>query len=212
MPKKLDIPQENELTPEEIHEIPPPQAKPKRQISDAQREHLNNIRAKALQKKAEMKEETLKAKLAKTIEKKELVKRYDEYERSQTSERSHSRAQASEQEKEEVKKEVVKPKKEKKIVYKLADSSSSSSEEEEEVVYVKKIKDKNKKQIHYKKEDEDILALEGSPARRENTRVRESLDSTLYKSSQEILHKRAIEERVKANLIRWNNAMMPQEY
>ena len=203
MPKKLDIPQENELTPEEI---PPPQAilaKPKRQISDAQREHLNNIRAKALQKKAEMKEETLKAKLAKTIEKKELVKKYDEYEHS------HSRAQASE---EDVKKEVVKPKKEKKIVYKLADSSSSSSEEEEEVVYVKKIKDKNKKQIHYKKEDEDILALEGSPARRENTRVRDTLDSTLYKSSQEILHKRAIEERVKANLIRWNNAMMPQEY
>ena len=39
-----------------------------------------------------------------------------------------------------------------------------------------------------------------------------SLDSTLYKSSQEILHSRAIEERVKANLIRWNNAMMPQEY
>jgi hypothetical protein len=35
---------------------------------------------------------------------------------------------------------------------------------------------------------------------------------TLYKSSQEILHKRAIEERVRANLIRWNNAMMPQEY
>jgi hypothetical protein len=131
-----------------------------------------------------MKEETLKAKLAKTIEKKELVKKYDEYERSQT----------SEQEKEEVKKDVVKPKKEKKIVYKLADSSSSSSSEEEEVVYVKKIKDKNKKQIHYKKEDENTL------------------DSTLYKSSQEILHKRAIEERVKANLIRWNNAMMPQEY
>ena len=179
MPKKLDIPQENELTPEEI---PPPQAiltKPKRQISDAQREHLNNIRAKALQKKAEMKEETLKAKLAKTIEKKELVKKYDEYE---------------EEVKKEVKKEVVKPKKEKKIVYKLADSSSSSSEEEEEVVYVKKIKDKSKKQIHYKKEDENTL------------------DSTLYKSSQEILHKRAIEERVKANLIRWNNAMMPQEY
>ena len=182
MPKKLDIPQENEFTPEEIHEIPPPQAiltKPKRQISDAQREHLNNIRAKALQKKAEMKEETLKAKLAKTIEKKELVKKYDEYQ---------------EEVKKEVKKHVVKPKKEKKIVYKLADSSSSSEEEEEEVVYVKKIKDKNKKQIHYKKEDENTL------------------DSTLYKSSQEILHKRAIEERVKANLIRWNNAMMPQEY
>ena len=198
MPKKLDIPQENELTPEET---PPPQAiltKPKRQISDAQREHLNNIRIKAMQKKAEMKEETLKAKLAKTIEKKELVKKYDEHT----------------QEKEEVKKDVVKPKKEKKIVYKLAESSSSSSsdDEDEKVVYVKKIKDKSKKQIHYKQENNDILALEGSPARRENTRVRESLDSTLYKSSQEILHKRAIEERVRANLIRWNNAMMPQEY
>ena len=39
-----------------------------------------------------------------------------------------------------------------------------------------------------------------------------SLDSTLYKSSQEMLHKRAIEERVRANLVKWNNAMMPQEY
>ena len=120
-----------------------------------------------------MKEESLKAKLAKTMEKKELVKKYDEYE----------------QQKE---KETVKPNKEKKIVYKLAESSSSSSDEEEEVVYVKKIKDK--KQVHHKKEDED------------------SLDSTLYKSSQELLHKRAIEERVRANLIKWNRAMMPQEY
>ena len=199
MPKKLDIPQD-ELTPEQIQEIPPIKetlTKPKRQISDAQREHLNNIRIKAMQKKAEMKEETLKAKLAKTIEKKELVKKYDE--------RSHSRAQASEhtQEKVEVKKDIVKPKKDKKIVYKLAESSSSSSsdDEDEKVVYVKKIKDKSKKQIHHKQENND-----------REYRQNESLDSTLYKSSQEILHKRAIEERVRANLIRWNNAMMPQEY
>ena len=205
MPKKLDIPQEDELTPEETQ---PPQAiltKPKRQISDAQREHLNNIRIKAMQKKAEMKEETLKAKLAKTIEKKELVQKYDEHSRAQASERSHSRAQASEhtQEKVEVKKDIVKPKKEKKIVYKLAESSSSSSsdDEDEKVVYVKKIKDKSKKQIHHKQENND-----------REYRQNESLDSTLYKSSQEILHKRAIEERVRANLIRWNNAMMPQEY
>ncbi len=32
-----------------------------------------------MQKKAEMKQETLKAKQAKTIEKKELVQKYDEY-------------------------------------------------------------------------------------------------------------------------------------
>ena len=201
MPKKntLDIPQEKILREdEEPEEIPPPQAiitKPKKQISDAQREHLNKIRAKALEKKAEMKEETLKAKLAKTIEKKELVKKYDEY--------------TQEKEKEQEIQKEVKParggmphevghhatKKEKKIVYKLADSSSSSSDDEDEkVVYVKKIKDKSKKQIHYKQD------------------TNESLDSTLYKSSQEMLHKRAIEERVRANLIRWNNAMMPQEY
>ena len=192
MPKKnsIDIPQdkilmEEELTPEET--LPQVVTKPKRQISDAQREHLNNIRAKALEKKAEMKEETLKAKLAKTIEKKELVKKYDEY--------------TQEKEKEQqVKKDIVKPKKEKKIVYKLADSSSSSSsdDEDEKVVYVKKIKDKSKKQIYHKQENND--------------RHNDSLDSTLYKSSQEILHKRAIEERVRANLIKWNNAMMPQEY
>jgi hypothetical protein len=77
MPKKnsLDIPQEkilmeDELTPEETQPIQTTVAIPKRQISDAQREHLNNIRDKALEKKTEMKEETLKAKLAKTIEKK----------------------------------------------------------------------------------------------------------------------------------------------
>ena len=71
----LDIPQEKilmeeELTPEETQPVQATLTKPKRQISDAQREHLNNIRSKALEKKAEMKEETLKAKLAKTIEKK----------------------------------------------------------------------------------------------------------------------------------------------
>ena len=196
MPKKntLDIPQEKILREdEEPEEIPPPQAiitKPKKQISDAQREHLNKIRAKALEKKAEMKEETLKAKLAKTIEKKELVKKYDEY--------------TQEKEKEqEIQKEVTRaPKKEKKKVYKLADSSSSSSDDaDEKVVYFKKIKDKSKKQIYHKQENNT-----------KEYRQNDSLDSTLYKSSQEILHKRAIEERVKANLIRWNNAMMPQEY
>jgi hypothetical protein len=154
--------------------------KPKRQISDAQREHLNKIRTKAMEKKAEMKQDTLKAKLAKTIEKKELVKKYDDY------------TQEKEKEQQEIKKEIVKPKKEKKIVYKLADSSESSDDDDEKVVYVKKIKDK--KQIYQKPDNNN------------------SLDSTLYKSSQEMLHSRAIEERVRANLVKWNTAMMPQEY
>lgn len=158
--------------------------KPKRPVSDAQREHLNNIRAKALEKKAQMKEETLKAKLAKTIEKKELAKKYDEYTEKQPEINKE--------------KEITKPKKEKKIVYKLAESSSSDSSESEseEIVYVKKIKEKknNKKQIYHKPQEH------------------ETLDSTLYKSSQEMLHNRAIEERVRANLVRWDNAMLPREY
>ena len=184
MPKKNSIinntpPQEKILIEDEEPQTQPELTKPKRQISDAQREHLNKIRSLAMLKKAEMKQDTLKAKLAKTIEKKELVKKYDDY---------------TQEKEQEIKKEIVKPKKEKKIVYKLADSSDSSDDDDEKVVYVKKIKDKSKKQIYHKQENNETLV------------------STLYKSSQEILHKRAIEERVKANLIRWNNAMMPQEY
>ena len=61
-----------------------------------------------------------------------------------------------------------KPKKAKKIVYKFADSSSSSSSSsEEEVVYVKKIKDKSKKQIHYKQDTNN-----------KEYRQNDSLDST----------------------------------
>lgn len=191
MPKKNSIinntpPQEKILIEDAEPQTQPELTKPKRQISDAQREHLNNIRSKALEKKAQMKEETLKAKLAQTLEKKELVKKYDEY-----AEKEKATPKPPE------KKETQKPK-EKKIVYKLAESSSSDSSdnEEEEVVYVKKVKNKkeHKKQIYHAPENDN------------------SLDSTLYKSSQEMLHKRAIEERVRANLIRWNNAMMPQEY
>ena len=191
MPKKNSIinntpPQEKILIEDAEPQTQPELTKPKRQISDAQREHLNNIRSKALEKKAQMKEETLKAKLAQTLEKKELVKKYDEY-----AEKEKATPKPPE------KKETQKPK-EKKIVYKLAESSSSDSSdnEEEEVVYVKKVKNKkeHKKQIYHAPENDN------------------SLDSTLYKSSQEMLHKRAIEERVRANLVKWNNAMMPQEY
>jgi hypothetical protein len=180
IPEKEMVEDESEINAESEVSL----SKPKRQISDAQREHLNKIRVKALEKKAEMKQDTLKAKLAKTIEKKELVKKYDEY--------------TQEKEKVEVKKDIVK--KEKKIIYKYAssDSSSSSSDEneDEKIVYVKKCKKKNRK---------DKSPVYQKPELN-------SLDSTLYKSSQEMLHHRAIEERVKSNLMRWNNAMMPQEY
>ena len=123
-----------------IAEEPKP-VKPKRQISDAQREHLNKIRELAMKKKAELKEITLKSKLAKTVPKQDLAKQYDEYVENKVKEKTK---------KEEVKKEVVsdsepevivkKPKPKKKIVY------VSESESEEEEVIVKKSKPKTKAQ------------------------------------------------------------------
>ena len=114
--------------------------KPKRQISDAQREHLNKIRELAMKKKAELKEITLKSKLAKTVPKQDLAKQYDEYIENKVKEKTK---------KEEVKKEVVsddevivkKPKPKKKIVY------VSESDSEEEVI-VKKSKPKAKPLEH----------------------------------------------------------------
>ncbi len=53
--------------------------KPKREITDAQREHLNKIPLLAMAKIAELKEITLKSKLAKTVPKQELAKQYDNY-------------------------------------------------------------------------------------------------------------------------------------
>ena len=58
-------------------------------------------------------------------------------------------------------------------------------DDEEEVVYVKKTKPKPQQ---------------------------ESLEKTLYKSSQETLFNRAIEERIRANLTGYYSAMMPREY
>ena len=112
MPRKIDL--ENE-TP----------VKPKREITDAQREHLNKIRLLAMAKKTELKEITLKSKLAKTVPKKELAKQYDEY-------IAHKAVK------------TVKPK----------PDPEPESESEEEII-VKKPKKKIKKKIIFESESED---------------------------------------------------------
>jgi hypothetical protein len=114
--------------------------KPKRQISDAQREHLNKIRELAMKKKAELKEITLKSKLAKTVPKQELAKQYDEYVENKVKEKTQTKKEVKNEVKEEEEEVViVKPKKKitKKIVYK-----SESESEEEEVIVKKKTKPK----------------------------------------------------------------------
>jgi glucan-binding YG repeat protein len=151
--------------------------KPKRQISDAQREHLNKIRELAMKKKAELKEITLKSKLAKTVPKQDLAKQYDEYVENKVKEKTK---------KEEVKKEVVsdsepevivkkpKPKPKKKIVY------VSESESEEEEVIVKKSKPKTKAQ---------------------------PLEHLVYNNTKDQLYNRMIEERVRNSIIGYGNAL-----
>ena len=140
---------------------------------EKQKNHLNNIRQKAMEKKRELKEITLKAKLMKLEPKIELAKKYDNY--------VNNKPQIPEPEPEQI---VYVPKpakqKQKKIIYKEVEEE----EEEEEIVYIKKNKPK----------------------------PQETLDRTLYKSSTEQLHMRAVEERIKHNLTSCYSALMPREY
>ena len=141
---------------------------------EKQKLHLETIRKKAMEKKRELKEITLKAKLMKLEPKIELAKQYDNY--------VNNKIQYQQQQQEEEPVYITKPTKEKKkkIIYKEVEEE----EEEEEVVYIKKNKPKQQ----------------------------ESLDRTLYKSSTEQLHLRAVEERIKHNLAGWHGALMPREY
>lgn len=138
---------------------------------EKQKIHLETIRKKAMEKKRELKEITLKAKLMKLEPKIELAKQYDDY--------VNNKIQYQQQEEEPV--YITKPTKEKKkkIIYKEVEEE----DEEEEIVYIKKNKPKQ-----------------------------ETLDRTLYKSSTEQLHMRALEERIKQNLTSCYSALMPREY
>jgi hypothetical protein len=139
---------------------------------EKQKIHLETIRKKAMEKKRELKEITLKAKLMKLEPKIELAKQYDDYVNNKPQYQNRTRT-----------KPVYIPKpakqKQKKIIYKEVEEE----EEEEEIVYIKKNKPKQ-----------------------------ETLDRTLYKSSTEQLHMRALEERIKQNLTSCYSALMPREY
>ena len=139
---------------------------------EKQKIHLETIRKKAMEKKRELKEITLKAKLMKLEPKLELAKQYDEY--------VNNKNQIQQPEPEEQIVYTQKPKeRKKKIIYKEVEEE----DEEEEIVYIKKNKPKQ-----------------------------ETLERTLYKSSTEQLHLRAVEERIKHNLSGYYNALMPREY
>lgn len=144
-----------------------------------QKQHLDEIRKKAMEKKKEMREITLKAKLMKLEPKLNLAKKYDEYITSKLINSTPEPAPKPEPEPEPEVKLIKKPK-QKKIIYK-----EISDDEEEEIVYIKK------------------------PTREPK---QETYDRTLYKSATEQLHMRAVEERIKNNLVKWRNALEPIEY
>jgi hypothetical protein len=162
--------------------------KPKRQISDAQREHLNKIRELAMKKKAELKEITLKSKLAKTVPKQELAKQYDEYIENKI--------------KQQCKKKEVKE------VEPSGSKKSSTFEEEEEEVIVKKTKTKPKKKIVYvseseSEEEEKVVVVKKTKPKPKT----QSLEHLVYNSNRDALYNRMIEERVKNSIIGYGNAL-----
>ena len=161
------------------------------------REHLKNIRVKAQEKKAQLKEITLKAKLAKTIQKKDLSEEYDKYIQDQKELYLLRQQQAQAQAQQQVQPEI-KPKKEKKIK-KIIVESSSSDDDEEEIVYVKATKTKKQPQQQIQPQVQV-------------QKVQESFDELTYKSAQERLHSRALDERIKHSIINYQNLMMPQQY
>jgi hypothetical protein len=153
----------------------------KRNFTDEQRqkqkEHLQNIRELAMKKKLELKEITLKSKLAKCIPKQakqELAKQYDQYIENKVKEKTKPKKEDEEVEEVIVKKSKPKTKK-KKIVY----VEESESESEEEVI-VRKPKPKPKP---------------------------EPLEHLVYNNTKDQLYQRMIEERVKASIIGYSAAL-----
>jgi hypothetical protein len=176
MPRKIDL-----ETPV-VEPITVPKAK--REITDAQRDHLNKIRELAMKKKAELKEITLKSKLAKTVPKQELAKQYDEYVAQKA-----------------VQAVKPKPKPEPKPEPVLQPEEES---EEEEIIIVKKPKKKIKKKIIFESEsDEEAVVVQ----KRKEKPPQKPLENLVYESNKDQLYQRMIEERVKNAVIGYSRSL-----
>ena len=168
MPRKINL--ENETDP----------VKPKREITDAQREHLNKIRLLAMAKKAELKEITLKSKLAKTVPKQELAKQYDNYVAQKA---VHNLA--------------VKPKP------KPEPEPDPESESEEEII-VKKPKKKIKKKIIFESESEDEETV---VVHKKKPQQKQPLENLVYQSNKDQLYQRMVEERIRHAMVGYGNSL-----
>ena len=154
--------------------------KPKREITDAQREHLNKIRLLAMAKKAELKEITLKSKLAKTVPKQELAKQYDNYV-----------AQKAVQ--------AVKPA----AAPRPKPEPEPESESEEEII-VKKPKKKIKKKIIFESESEDEETVD---VHKKKPQQKPPLENLVYQSNKDQLYQRMVEERIRHAMVGYGNSL-----
>ena len=167
MPRKIDL--------------ETPVVKPKREITDAQREHLNKIRLLAMAKKTELKEITLKSKLAKTVPKQELAKQYDNYV-----------AQKAVQ--------AVKPA----AAPRPKPEPEPESESEEETIIVKKPKKKIKKKIIFESESEDEEAV---VVHKKKPQQKQPLENLVYQSNKDQLYQRMVEERIRHAMVGYVNSL-----
>ena len=168
MPRKIDL--------------ETPVVKPKREITDAQREHLNKIRLLAMAKKAELKEITLKSKLAKTVPKQELAKQYDNYvaQKAVQAVKAVPRPTAA-----------LRPEPE-------------SEEEEEETIIVKKPKKKIKKKIIFESESEDEETV---VVHKKKPQQKPPLENLVYQSNKDQLYQRMVEERIRHAMVGYGNSL-----
>jgi hypothetical protein len=189
MPRKIDL---------ETPVIATVVVKPKREISESQREHLNKIRLLAMAKKAELKEITLKSKLAKTVPKQELAKQYDEYIAQKA---VHNLAVT----KQPVKAPAPRPKPERLLSQAHAsEPEPESEEEEEETIIVKKPKKKIKKKIIFESESDDEEAV---VVHKKKPAPPKPLENLVYQSNKDQLYQRMVEERIRHAMIGYGNAL-----
>lgn len=147
-----------------------------------QREHLNNIRQMAMDKKKQLKEITLKSKLAKTVVKQDLAKQYDAYIENKVKEKT----------------KTVEP-----IKKPVEDDSDDSNDE----IIIKKSKSKSKpkKKIVYVSEsesEEEVIIKKPKAKAKQPT-----LEHLVYNNTKDQLYNRMIEERVRNSIIGYGNAL-----
>ena len=171
MPRKIDL---------EVETV----VKPKRVMSISQKEHLDKIRLLAMAKKAELKEITLKSKLAKTVPKQELAKQYDEYIAQKAVTTQKTRPTAAPQ----------------------PNNQPESEEEEEETIIVKKPKKKIKKKIIFESESEDEEAVVVHK-KKEKPQPKQPLENLVYQSNKDQLYQRMVEERIRHAMIGYGNSL-----